>query len=252
MLTHHANELPLEDSISDIVEKAAAGRGIDSALPLESEEDLLRAETLLGLKTSSLAALRNWHPGPLEIPEGLTICTTTFHGLQVNSYLVRDAANEAMAFDTGSDCDPLLEVGARIRRIFVTHVHGDHIFDLDRFLEKTRATAHVSAREGLAGAVPFDDGEEFQIGSLSVKALKTDGHACGGTTFFVTGLEKPLAFTGDALFAGSMGGAPRKWSDALRSLRDVILKLPAETILCPGHGPLTTVEIEQTHNPFAA
>lgn len=252
MLTRYANQLPLEDSISEIVEKASAALRVDPVPPLASLEDLDHAESLLGLRTGSLASLRDWHPGPLDVPGGLTVCTTPFYELHVNSYLVRDDANEAVVFDTGSDCDPLLEIDARIRRIFLTHSHGDHVFDLDRLIEKSRATAHLSAREYLAGAVPFEDGEEFRIGGLLVKALKTDGHADGGTTFFVTGLERPLAFTGDALFAGSMGGASRKWKAALRSLRDVILKLPPETILCPGHGPLTTVALECVHNPFAA
>lgn len=252
MLTRHANQLPLEDSISDIVEKASAALGVDQAPSLASPGDLDHAERLLGLRTGSLTSLRDWHPGPLEVPAGLTVCTTSFDGLLVNSYLVRDGANEAVVFDTGSDCDPLLETGARIRRIFLTHAHGDHVFDLDRLIEKTGATAHLSAREYLDGTVPFQNGEAFQVGGLTVKALKTDGHADGGTTFFVTGLERPLAFTGDALFAGSMGGALRKWKAALHSLRDVILKLPPETILCPGHGPLTTVALERRHNPFAA
>jgi glyoxylase-like metal-dependent hydrolase (beta-lactamase superfamily II) len=91
----------------------------------------------------------------------------------------------------------------------------------------------------------------FQIGSLRIEAIPTPGHAPGGITWFATGLAHPVAFTGDALFAGSMGGADSHWQAALDSLRLKILALPDDTILCPGHGPLTTVAWEKKHNPFA-
>ena len=96
------------------------------------------------------------------------------------------------------------------------------------------------------------DGATFHLGKLRVETRRTSGHAVGGTTFVVTGLERALAFIGDALFSGSMGGAPRRaWDEALNGLRQQILTLPEETILCPGHGPLTTVAEEKIHNPFA-
>jgi glyoxylase-like metal-dependent hydrolase (beta-lactamase superfamily II) len=173
--------------------------------------------------------------------------------MTVNSYLVTDpATGESAAFDTGMDASAMLATGISIRQVFLTHTHRDHIGGLAKLLEKTGATAFVSERETLANATPFADGAEFQIGKLRVETRRTDGHALGGTTFFVTGLEKPLAFTGDALFAGSMGGAPqRTWPQALAGLRTQILTLPSDTILCPGHGPLTTVAEEKIHNPFA-
>ena len=68
----------------------------------------------------------------------------------------------------------------------------------------------------------------------------------------VTGLSKPVAFTGDALFAGSMGGGVVSYEDALRTGREKILSLPDETVICPGHGPMSTVAGEKRHNPFFA
>jgi len=71
-------------------------------------------------------------------------------------------------------------------------------------------------------------------------------------TYVVTGLARPIAIVGDSLFAGSMGGGNVSYEDALRNNREKILTLPDETIICPGHGPLTTVGKEKRDNPFFA
>jgi hydroxyacylglutathione hydrolase len=80
----------------------------------------------------------------------------------------------------------------------------------------------------------------------------TSGHSPGGMTFVVTGLSRPVAIVGDSLFAGSMGGGNVSYDDALRNNREKILTLPDETIVCPGHGPLTSVGKEKRDNPFFA
>jgi glyoxylase-like metal-dependent hydrolase (beta-lactamase superfamily II) len=71
-------------------------------------------------------------------------------------------------------------------------------------------------------------------------------------TFFVTGLARPVAIVGDSIFAGSMGGGNVSYKDALRNNVEKILTLPDETIICPGHGPMTTVGEEKRSNPFFA
>ena len=68
----------------------------------------------------------------------------------------------------------------------------------------------------------------------------------------IGGLAQPVAVVGDALFAGSMGGPNTSYGDCLRTNREEILSLPSETILCPGHGPLTKVALELKNNPFFA
>jgi len=65
-------------------------------------------------------------------------------------------------------------------------------------------------------------------------------------------LERPLAVVGDALFAGSMGGGMISFDDAWRNNREKILTLPDETVICPGHGPMSTVGEEKRNNPFFA
>ena len=71
-------------------------------------------------------------------------------------------------------------------------------------------------------------------------------------TFFIRGLDQPVAIVGDSLFAGSMGGGNVSYEDAVRNNLEKILTLPNDTILCPGHGPMTTVAEEKKHNAFFA
>jgi glyoxylase-like metal-dependent hydrolase (beta-lactamase superfamily II) len=244
----------LEDDFPDILGKARRGLGLPPGPIPSRAADIQKLGVELQLRPDALlaSARRSWHPSPVPLPRGLHHFSTHFGGMAVNSYLVVDpATGEAAAFDTGADCSGMLALGADIRQVFLTHIHRDHVAALDPLLKKTGATAFVSAREPLPAATPFPDGAEFSIGSLLVRTLRTSGHAAGGTTFVVSGLERPLAFTGDALFAGSMGGAPNAWQEALDGLRNRILTLSPETILCPGHGPLTTVAEERLHNPFA-
>ncbi|MDD4932907.1 MAG: MBL fold metallo-hydrolase, partial [Methylacidiphilaceae bacterium] len=85
-----------------------------------------------------------------------------------------------------------------------------------------------------------------------IRTLLTNGHSAGGITYLVAGGARPLAIVGDSLFAGSMGGGNVSYADALRNNREKILTLPGQTVICPGHGPLTTVEEEREHNPFFA
>jgi glyoxylase-like metal-dependent hydrolase (beta-lactamase superfamily II) len=66
----------------------------------------------------------------------------------------------------------------------------------------------------------------------------------------VRGLARPVAIVGDAIFAGSMGGGGISYADALRTNREEILSLSDDTIVCPGHGPMTTVGEEKRNNPF--
>ena len=87
-------------------------------------------------------------------------------------------------------------------------------------------------------------------GRLSLQALHTHGHSVGGVTYIIEGLEQPVAIVGDALFAGSMGGGMVSYQDALRTNREKIMTLHGNTIICPGHGPNTTVKEEKAHNPF--
>lgn len=268
--------LELEDTVVDVVNKAQRGLRLDdatllsrsglSAEELEAVRDgkgdaalLARLAPALQLSAPALQGLPGYAPAPVSVP-GLVQFTTPFEDMTVNSYLVWDeGSREAVAFDTGADCSDMLalvnEKGLRLRAVLLTHTHGDHIFDLDRLVEKSGALAYVPQGEPLDAAEPFEVGRPFSFGALKIESRDTSGHAPAGTTYVVSGLERPVAVVGDALFAGSMGGAATtetSYQEALENNRREIFSLSADTVLCPGHGPLTTVGEEAIHNPFFA
>jgi glyoxylase-like metal-dependent hydrolase (beta-lactamase superfamily II) len=266
--------IPLEDNFTDIIAKAQRGLKLTpEALAARSGTTIAEIENLkegkvnevalrkvasaLGLGADALFALAEsrYNPDLVDEMEGLAFFNSAFDDMTVNSFLIWDpATNEAAIFDTGSDGQPMLDFaakrGLRVPQIFLTHIHTDHVFDLDRLIEKTGAQAWVCEREPLAGAESFAAGRTFYIGSLLVETRLTSGHAAGGVTYFIRDLSKPVAVVGDSMFAGSMGGGIVSYADAVRNNREQILTLPDSTIICPGHGPLTTVGEQKHANPF--
>jgi len=253
----------LEDNHADILGKACAGLGIptgrfpDAFLERPEESAVRSAAAALGLGADPLWAIarQDYSPAAGALPDGLAMFTTSFGGMLVNSFAVWDESSGlAAAFDTGSDCDGVLDLvrarGLRLESVFITHSHGDHIYDLDRLLEKTGAKAWTA--EPVDRAEEFSPGRTFAVGGLKISTRLTCGHSPRGVTYVVDGLRRGIAVTGDALFAGSMGGGKISYADALRTTLGEILSLPPETLVCPGHGPLTTVAQEILHNPFFA
>jgi hydroxyacylglutathione hydrolase len=228
--------IPLEDNASDIIGKAQRG------LKLPGETDPAK----LGLNARALRELAHWHPVERSLT-GVAMFTTPYGEILVNSYVITDG-KVAAAFDTGTDCSDMLKFP--IRQVFLTHAHGDHILDLPRLKKATGAPAFIGDREDFDEAEKFPAGRQFQIGELNVETRLTCGHTPGGITYVVRGLEHLVAVVGDAMFAGSMGGGMVSYRDALCTNREQILTLPDDTILCCGHGPLTTVGEEKVHNPF--
>ena len=267
--------IPLEDYFNDIVSKAMRGLALNDTQVAERSGaapaaiQALREGTwdaavarqiapVLGLNAEALVASgeKTYHPAPIAIP-GLAQFNTPFEDMTVNSYLVWDAASkQAVAFDTGSDCTGMLETlsehGLQLAAILLSHTHGDHILDLDRLKEKTGAPAYMGEREPLDGAEPFAAGRQWTVGALTIESRLTWGHSRGGISYVVRGLAQPLVIVGDAVFAGSMGGGMISYADALRTNREEIFTLSDETVLCPGHGPLTTIGEQRTYNPFLA
>ena len=265
--------IPLEDTVADIVGKAmrglqlsasevAAAAGVSAAAVASlcdgtfDEASARAIAPVLGLGAEALAAIghQTWRPQPAALA-GLVCFTTPYRDMTVNSYLVFDpGCGEALAVDTGPDCRPMLafltQSKLALKLILLTHTHADHVLDLARLQQHTGAPAYVGDRESLVGAEGFAAGRHFCCGSLRIDTRLTWGHSRGGITYVVTGLDRPLALVGDAVFGGSMGGGGVSYRDALRSNREQILSLPEATVLCPGHGPLTTVAEEMVHNPF--
>jgi hydroxyacylglutathione hydrolase len=268
--------IPLEDNVSDIIGKAQRGLGVsDSQL---AERSGVRVEKIRKLRDGEFddnavervapvlkldaAALRKlaagkWNPESIGEVEGLAQFNTTYHDVTVNAYLVWDpVSREAVTFDTGADCSDMLQriekENLSVRLILLTHAHPDHVADLRRLRKATGASVYISELETEEGAEAIAEGKRFRAGSLEIEVRLTSGHSPGGMTYVITGLSRPIAIVGDSLFAGSMGGGNVSYDDALRNNREKILTLPDQTIICPGHGPLTTVAKEKRDNPFFA
>jgi glyoxylase-like metal-dependent hydrolase (beta-lactamase superfamily II) len=268
--------IPLEDNVSDIIGKAQRGLGIsDSQLAERSgvsaekirqlregicdDEAIERTAPVLRLNAAALRKLADgkWNPESIGKIEGLAQFNTTYGDMTVNAYLVWDpATREAVAFDTGADCGVMVKriekEKLNVKLILLTHAHPDHVADLRRLRKETGAPVYISELEAEEGAHEIAEGKRFRVGSLKIEARLTSGHSPGGITYVVTGLSRPVAIVGDSLFAGSMGGGNVSYEDAVRNNREKILTLPEETVVCPGHGPLTTVGKEKRDNPFFA
>jgi glyoxylase-like metal-dependent hydrolase (beta-lactamase superfamily II) len=97
----------------------------------------------------------------------------------------------------------------------------------------------------------FAQGDTFTVGELSFEVRDVSGHCPGSVALFTPG----HVFTGDALFAGSIGRVDLPHSDAwqlMANLREQLMTLPDDTIVYPGHGETTTIGQERHHNPFRA
>jgi hydroxyacylglutathione hydrolase len=215
----------------------------------------------VGLDGAKLKAIASgWHPTKkdLSVWRELRVITTSANDITVNCYLAWDeVSREAALFDTGWEAAPILkfleENQLVLRHIFITHTHEDHIAALAGIREKfPKVRLHSSSKNA-----PVDQrnraNDFIHLGSLRLTNRDTPGHAEEGTTYII-GMwpeDAPnVAIVGDAIFAGSIGRGNQSWDLAKQKVRERIFSLPADTLLCPGHGPLTSVGEEMANNPF--
>jgi glyoxylase-like metal-dependent hydrolase (beta-lactamase superfamily II) len=270
----------LEDHLGDIIRKARKMSNVSATAAASaagiSENELAALEEagqsakkinsatlalLIGLNAAKLEGIVNgWLPSAkdLSIWREIRVVTTNGEGLSVNCFLVWDeVTRDAALFDSGLDAKPVLDIIAaeqlQLRHIFITHSHWDHVEALPKIRE---AWPKVKLHSGSKSA-PVDQrnksNEIVHLGGLRVTHRETPGHAEDGVTYIVGNWQEDapiIAFVGDTIFAGSMGNGNGQWELARQRIREQILTLPAETLLCPGHGPLTTVAEEKAHNPF--
>jgi glyoxylase-like metal-dependent hydrolase (beta-lactamase superfamily II) len=191
-----------------------------------------------------------------------------------NSYLVEDLdSHDAVVIDANFEPGAAIAVarrrGARVRAILLTHTDADHIAGLPALLEAfgpLPVAVHPAEREmvsegtPLRSGLPFPspivpevvdlvEGTDFAAGSLTFSVLHTPGHSPGGVTLKLG----DLLFTGDALFAGSIGRSDFANSDGaalLAGIREKLLTLPEDSTVLPGHGPGSTIGHEKRYNPF--
>jgi len=215
----------------------------------------------VGLNPGKFVAVANgWVPAPRALANWreLRVFTTAGEGLTVNSYLVWDTATRhAALFDTGIDAQPVLDCiaaeGLILQHIFITHSHWDHMDALPQFRAAWPEARLHSNLKKVPASQRNQPGETISLGSLRITHRDTPGHAEDGATYLISdwpGSAPLVAVVGDTIFAGSMGGGNGQWELAKQKIQEEILSLPPETLLCSGHGPLTTVAEEKEHNPF--
>jgi hydroxyacylglutathione hydrolase len=262
----------LEDHLGDIIRKARTAARVSASkaaqalrLPpaeLEALEqtgqapaqaDLRALALLVGLHPRKLEEFaRGWRPPEIRLARWreLRQISTVQGGNLVNCFLAWDPrSRQAALFDTGWDAAPVRALLEKHRLVLehlcVTHAHQDHIAALAT-LENLFPGLAVHRATGQAEA-------EFACGSLRLSLRPVPGHAHDGAAWIISGWPDQVpavACVGDTLFAGSMAKGFISTTQLRASVRRELLSLPPETLLCPGHGPVTTVGEERAHNPF--
>ncbi len=278
---------PLEDELGDVLDKAmlhaelsgdalAARAGvalekIRDAIDYRNElapDEIRRLAAALSLNEAGLLALAQ-NRYPLPAIAGLPLCLYPLrspHGIGVaNAYIVADCSSGAgILFDTGASHAALRRVWPRrIRKldaIFITHAQTEHVGGLAGLLAEFGGPPVFCPEDSppLPGAdhpAAVGESARLRFGKFEVRVLKTPGHAEAHNCYMVTVPRLPAApgllVSGDLLFAGSAGRGffcCHRMGESLRRLFD---ELPDNTVIAPGHGPLTTLENERRHNPFA-
>jgi hydroxyacylglutathione hydrolase len=272
--------MTLEDHVGDIVRKARQSANVplemaataaeltpdefsgfeDSGrVPKQPKFDVLAK--LLELDPVKLQRIADgWLPPEIDVSlwRELRQITTQGSGMSVNCYLVWDeVTRDAALFDTGFDAQPIFALvdqeQLQLKHLFITHTHSDHIAALGNIRDRfPKIKVHSSSK-----TAPPDQrnrsNDFLHLGSLRITNRDTPGHAQDGVTYIIGTWPDDApnaAIVGDALFAGSIGGAREQAGLAKQKIRDQIFSLPSPTLLCPGHGPLTTVALEKANNPF--
>jgi hydroxyacylglutathione hydrolase len=209
----------------------------------------------------------------------MKIYKLVFNPIEVNTYILADDSGKAAIIDCG--CYDSREFESFVRFIedkhldpvllLNTHSHLDHIFgnkfvfgkyglktcsnELDEY-NRTDATKHallfgLSMDEPPEPKAFIKDNEIVSFGSEKLKALLIPGHTTGSLAFYSE--SEGCLFTGDALFAGSIGRSDLKGGNhetLLKSIKSKLFVLPPATVVYPGHGKETTIEAEMKTNPF--
>ena len=205
----------------------------------------------------------------------MIIQTIVVGSLKVNCYLVADEeAGEGVVIDPGAEAEKILRAvrreGVQVRYVLNTHAHFDHmganaelvektgaplaLHPADRALLRAQGGAHwfgLMEQKSPSPEIELTSGQRIEVGGLTLEVLHTPGHSPGGVSFYLA--EEGVVFVGDVLFASGIGRTDLPGGDRetlRRSIREVLLRLPDETVVYPGHGPKTSIGQEKTQNPW--
>ncbi|MFQ5702215.1 MAG: MBL fold metallo-hydrolase [Acidobacteriota bacterium] len=176
-----------------------------------------------------------------------------------NTWLVADEpGGHAVLIDTGGPVEPIFEkvekLGLSVMHALCTHHHVDHVAHNAVYRDRLGVTVcgHTEERALFQSLDrELSDGELIESGGLRIRSLHIPGHTVGQLAFVV---NEERVFTGDTLFRGSVGGTcgpgHTTFKDIHHSIMDVLMKLPAEMVVHPGHMGVTSVGREWESNPF--
>ena len=199
---------------------------------------------------------------------------------QTNCYILRRSgiAEDCLIVDTGLEAGELIDFLERHKlspvAVVLTHGHADHVTglaalcksypDIKVYIHKLDAemlTGPQSDILALAGQLCgtsdtveadflIEEGSVIEQAGIKLKVLHTPGHTPGGVCLYSK--DERIVFVGDTLFADSVGRVDLggNMAQLIKSIREKLLTLPDETIVYPGHGPVTTIAEEKAHNPF--
>ncbi|HXQ81174.1 MAG TPA: MBL fold metallo-hydrolase [Opitutaceae bacterium] len=280
----HTAQVPLEDELGDVLEKAMTCAGLSpealadrSGVPAAAILDAIdyrpelgpaecgRLAAALGLNEVGLCALATGKY-PLPDSEGLPFRVWPLrmvHGIGVvNAYIVAAGGDgRGLLFDTGPDAAALESVWPHeirgIDGVFITHIEAEHAGGLRGAVERFGVSgAYIPSGARAPMGKPVGEGETVASGGLEVTAFRTPGHCATHNCYHIRSAAVPsarsLLVSGDLVFAGSAGG-PYYCHRQLRAhLRRVLVAVPADTVVAPGHGPMTTAGNELRYNPFVS
>ena len=211
----------------------------------------------------------------------INIKTFAFNLLQENTYVVSDDTLECIIIDCGAYYDDerraitdyISSQGLKPVRLLATHGHWDHNLGIDTIYQTYGLRVEAAKEdEFIISDIPhnfqsiigaplrreypavgrfFTPDEVIRFGHHSLQVLKTPGHSPGSVVFYCA--EERTAFTGDTLFRMSVGRTDfdgGSYTQLMSSLANVLAKLPADTVILPGHGPQSTIDYELRYNPY--
>jgi hydroxyacylglutathione hydrolase len=276
----HPSTFALEDEPGDILRKTARGLGRSPAdlaartgvavasldqwmrcdgLPSADEARALARELGLDPGKFAEAVAGAWHPHT-GLPSDVRHHPHDPHPSNGYLFFLEDGRTAALIDPAGypkTILDAIAEGPYALRYILITHKHADHCdatADVARAFPQAQIVMHRADAFAIgnlaANALPIVDGDELPFGdAASIRMLHTPGHTDGSSSF----LFRSTIFTGDTLFAGSVGGAfgdTSTYRDILDSVRTKLFALDDATVVMPGHGPPTTIGAEKAHNPY--
>lgn len=177
---------------------------------------------------------------------------------QSNCYILGSKnPKEGLVIDPGDDVlrivKAISKLGLAINYIFITHGHIDHIGGVQELKRITKAPVLIhpldANRLNFRPDVHLSEGQEIPFGTFGIKVIHTPGHSPGGLCFYAPG----AVFTGDTLFAGSVGRTDfpgGSHQQLVQGVTQKVFPLGDEIRIYPGHGPHSTIGRERLYNPF--